>query len=121
MTVSEFNNSTLAETLTWMDARAKARNQSERYFGELLRWLGSIVANVFGGKKRLKPTDLFKFPDEEIKRHDIKFVGNVVELTKEQSELKDKMLIAALKYQNGNDRKRNDTDWSEHESASVWP
>lgn len=105
MTVSEFNDATLAETLTWLDARAKARNQSERYVGELLRWLGSVIANVFGGKKRIRPTDLFRFPDEDRPKPDITFVGGKVELTPEQEALKEKMLKAALKYQrNGNNR-----------------
>lgn len=103
MSVSEFDNANMAETLTWIDARAKARSQSERYIGELLRWLGSLLANVFGGKRQVKPKDLFKFPDEEIPS-DIKFVGSKIELTPEQIALKDKMRLAALKYQHGNNR-----------------
>lgn len=107
MSISEFYDSTLADTITWVDARAKARYQSERSTGEYFRWLGSLVVNVFGGKRKIKPKDLFKFPDEETSGEMV-FVGGKVQLTPEQEALKEKMLIAALKYQNGNNRQRND-------------
>lgn len=47
---------------------------------ERTRWLGAILANVFGGKKKVQPYDLIKFPweDEAIDR------SKEIELLKER-------------------------------------
>jgi len=52
--------------LTYIHFASKRKQSDERVLGEYIRWHGSIVVNVMGsGKKTYKPTDLFKFSDEE--------------------------------------------------------
>lgn len=53
--------------MTYIHFASKRKQNEERVLGEYIRWHGSIFVNVMGsGKKTYKPTDLFKFPDEEI-------------------------------------------------------
>ena len=114
MSISEFSSSTLGETLTWTHARSKAREHAQRNTGEFLRWIGSLIVNAFGGKKYIKPTDLFKFPDEET------MTAKTREVTDEDKRIFEKMRLAALKFQeNGNDRKRNNKNRGNGEAAGV--
>lgn len=56
---------TLGETLTFIHARNKANDFTQRQTGELIRWHGWLLLQVMGSKKnKLQPKDLFKFPDE---------------------------------------------------------
>lgn len=113
MSITEFNESTLGELITWVHARSKAKEQSQRYTGEFLRWIGSLIVNAFGGKKYIKPTDLFKFPDEETR------VVKTREITDDDKRIFEKMRLAALKFQDGNDRKRNDKNRGNGEATGV--
>jgi hypothetical protein len=65
MSVSDFENANLAETLEYIGERAKAERHSAENPWKAMRWQSTLILNMMSSKgKSYKPTDLFTFDDE---------------------------------------------------------
>jgi len=65
MSVSEFNDANLAETLEFIHERARAEKHTAENIWKSMRWQSTLMLNMMASKgKSYKPTDLFNFDDE---------------------------------------------------------
>jgi hypothetical protein len=93
MSVADFNNATMAETLTYITARQAARENDDRNNAEWVRWLAAHVRNANPYlKKAIQPKDLITFPDEKVS------TPMKRELTEHDKFIFEKMQRAALKF-----------------------
>lgn len=94
MSVSEFNDATMAETLTFVTARQTAKEHEDRNTAEWVRWLAAHVRNANPYlKKAIQPKDLLKFPDESTPKRVL-----TREETEEDKRIFEKMQRAAIKF-----------------------
>jgi hypothetical protein len=65
MSVSEFNQATMGETLDYINSRVDFEKSRSQNAWSVMRWQSALMLNMISSKgKRYKPEDLFTFDDE---------------------------------------------------------
>ncbi len=66
MSVSEFNQATMGETLDYISSRVEFEKSRSENDWSVMRWQSTLILNMMSGKgKRYKPDDLFTFDTEK--------------------------------------------------------
>ena len=65
MSVFEFGEANLAETLEYIGERTRAEKHTAENIWKSMRWQSTLILNMMSSKgKSYKPTELFTFDDE---------------------------------------------------------